>query len=274
MSYQFILLRLLASGGNGDLYLGYRSDTGAKVVVKFLREWQLDHARHGFAREVRILERNLPGMIPLLFADLKAQQPYYVMPYLPGGSATKHAGRLSEQQLLAVAFESARALSTLHGRHISHGDIKPDNWLVTEKGNLQIADPLGNGFGCTVLFAQNRGGTPGYWPPEIRNGQPISPAGDVYSFGVTLHHLATGIKPNDSRSLNLSSPTLKAQPKIAEIIAACCRPQPAERPTMQEVQRMLAGARWVDVQQTRQEQRTLALCAVALLSILLVAAAG
>lgn len=273
MSYQFILLRLLISGGNGDLYLAYRDDTGAKVVVKFLREWQLEHARHGFEREVRILEKSLPGMIPLLFADLKTQQPYYVMPYLPGGSATKHAGRLSEQQLLAVAFESARALSILHHSHISHGDFKPDNLLVTERGNLQLADPLGNGFGCTVLFAQNRGGTPGYWAPEIRNGRPISPASDVYSYGATLHHLATGIKPNDGRPLDLSLPVFK-MPKIAEIIAACCQLRPADRPTMQEVERILAGARWVDVQQTRQQQRILALCAVAFLSVLFVAEAG
>jgi eukaryotic-like serine/threonine-protein kinase len=274
MSYQVVCLNLLASGGNGDLYLGYRDDTGAKVVIKYLREWQLDHARHGFAREVRILEKNLPGMIPLLFADLKAQQPYYVMPYLPGGSATKHAGRLSPQQLLAIALESAGALSTLHDRHISHGDFKPDNLLVTEQGNLQLADPLGNGFGCTVLFAQNRGGTPGYWAPEIRNGRPISPASDVYSYGATLHHLATRIKPNDARPLDLSLPVFKMQPQIAEIIAACCRLRPAERPTMQEVQRMLAGARWVQVLQSRQEQRTLALCAVALLGVLFLAAAG
>lgn len=274
MSYQVILLGPLTSGGNADLQLGYRSDTGEKVVVKYLREWHLEHARHAFEREVRILQLNIPGMISILFADLRAQQPYYVMPYLACGSAAKHVGRLSPQQLLTLAFESARSLTALHSRHIAHGDFKPHNLLVTEQGNLQLADPLGNGFGCTILFSQNRGGTPGYWAPEIKNDWPISQAGDVYSYGVTLHHLATGIRPKDGQALDLSLPVFKTQPQIAEIIAACCRPIPAERPTMQEVLRMLGGARWADVQQARQQQRALALCAVVFLAVLFVAAAG
>ena len=83
MSYQVHLLRPLASGGNADVQLGQRSDTGAYVVVKYLREWHLDHARKGFAREVRILDQNLPGMIQVLFSDVKTERPYYVMPYLP-----------------------------------------------------------------------------------------------------------------------------------------------------------------------------------------------
>lgn len=274
MSYQVIFLGSLPSGGNADLQLGYRNDTGEKVVVKYLREWHLEHARKGFAREVRILEQNIPGMIPILFADLRAQQPYYVMPYLAWGSAAKFAGRLSTQQLLALAYESARSLAALHNRHISHGDFKPDNLLVTEHGNLQLADPLGNGFGCTFLFSQNRGGTPGYWAPEIKNGQPISQAGDVYSYGVTLHHLATGIKPKDGQALDVSLPVFKTQPRIAEIIAACCRPIPAERPSMQEVLQMLGGTRWADVQQSRQQRRALALCAVVFLAVVIVTAAG
>lgn len=268
MSYQVILLRPLASGGNADIHLGQRSDTGARVVVKYLREWHLEHARKAFAREVRILGQNLPGMISILFADLKAQQPYYVMPYLPGGSVSRHAGRLSPQQLLALASESACSLAALHSRHIAHGDFKPDNLLVTEQGNLRLADPLGNGFGCTVLFSQNHGGTPGYWAPEIKNGQPISREGDVYSFGVTLHHLATGINPRDEQPRDLSLRVFKTQPQLAEIIAACCQTLPADRPNMQEVLRMLGGARWADVQQARQQQRVLALCAVTFIAIL------
>src|SRR5882724_10304967 len=145
MSYQVHLLRPLASGGNADVQLGQRSDTRAYVVVKYLREWHLDHARKGFAREVRILDQKLPGMIPILFSDVKTERPYYVMPYHAGGSLTKHAGRLSDQQLLAVANASARSLAALHARHIDHGDFKPDNILITDEGNLQLADPLGNG---------------------------------------------------------------------------------------------------------------------------------
>src|SRR5216683_1106688 len=226
MSYQVHLLRPLASGGNADVQLGQRSDTRAYVVVKYLREWHLDHARKGFAREVRILDQKLPGMIPILFSDVKTERPYYVMPYHAGGSLTKHAGRLSDQQLLAVANAAARSLAALHARHIDHGDFKPDNILITDEGNLQLADPLGNGFGCTVLFAQNHGGTPGYWAPEIR-----------------------------------------------ETIAACCQPNPGDRPNMREVLRLLAGATWAELQAERKQRRATVLCAAGVFALILLAVA-
>ncbi len=273
MSYQVHLLRPLASGGNADVQLGQRSDTRAYVVVKYLREWHLDHARKGFAREVRILDQNLPGMVPILFSDVKAERPYYVMPYLAGGSLTKHAGRLSDQQLLAVANASARSLRALHARHIDHGDFKPDNILITDEGNLQLADPLGNGFGCTVLFAQNHGGTPGYWAPEIRARGPISQAGDAYSYGATLYHLLTGRKPVDGQRLDLLVRGLTGTPEIRETIAACCQPNPGNRPAMQEVLRLLAGAKWADLQAERNKQRVTALCAVGLFALILLAVA-
>lgn len=273
MSYQVFLLRPLLSGGNGDLQLGRRSDTGGHVVVKFLREYHLEHARKGFAREVRILEQNHPGMIPILFSDLKAQRPYYVMPYLSGGSLTRHAGRLSEEQLMAVATEGANTLGVLHGRYIAHGDFKPDNMLITDEGRLQFADPLGNGIGCTVFFSQNHGGTPGYWAPEVGKGSPISKPGDIYSYGATLFHLFTGRKPNDEERLDLLMQGYQGAPKIREIIAACCQPNPNARPTIQEVLRLLAGTSWPNLQVERQQQRGAALCALGVLGLILLASA-
>jgi serine/threonine protein kinase len=274
MSYQVLLLRPLASGGNADVQLGQRSDTGARVVVKFLREWNLDHARKAFEREVRIVGQNLPGMVPILFADVQTQRPYYVMPYLTGGSVTKHAGRFSEQQLLAVAADAARSLAVLHERRIAHGDCKPDNILITDQGRLQLADPLGNGIGCTVLFSQNHGGTPGYWAPEVCGGRPISQAGDVYSYGATLYHLLTGLKPKDEQRLDQLVRGYSAHPTIIEIIAACCQPTPCLRPTMREVLRMCSGVRWADIQIERQQQRVTVACTVGLLAIIFLAAAG
>src|SRR5438067_1588524 len=96
-------LQTLSVGGNGDLSIGQRSDTGEQVVVKFLRECGSVFARKAFEREVRILGRNMPGMVQLLAADTSAKHPYYVMPYLHGGSLEKHAGNLSPGQLNGIA---------------------------------------------------------------------------------------------------------------------------------------------------------------------------
>jgi serine/threonine protein kinase len=253
MTYHVLHLRELGHGGNGDLFLAQRSDTGENVVVKYLRDSQLPHARRAFAREVRILAQKRRHVVGILFARLDQDPPYYVMPYLSGGAVTQRAGRLTEQELLTVAWEVAVALSDLHASWISHGDLKPDNVLLSQDGHLLVADPLGNGLGCTVLFSENRGGTPGYWAPEIRAGGTISRQGDVYSYGATLYHLLTGVRPVDGERLDLQVQQWSG--KIAELIAACCQPNPNARPTTGEIIRMARGESWAAIQTERRQRQ-------------------
>ena len=92
MNIPIHIIQPLNSGGNGDLYLGRRADNGELVVVKYLREYQNPHARKAFAREVHVLARKIPGQIQLLAANLNAEIPHYVMPFVTGGSLTIHAG--------------------------------------------------------------------------------------------------------------------------------------------------------------------------------------
>jgi len=270
MNVQVVNLRLLRSGGNADLLIGQRSDTGQFVVVKYLREFHVPYARRAFAREVRVLGRKLQGLIPLLFANTGAERPYYVMPYLNGGALRQYAGRLTDPQLHTVAAELARILANLHAAYEVHGDVKPDNILVTQEGQLQVADPLGNGTLFTMLFSQNHGGTPGYWAPEVRAGGPISYAGDVHSYGATLYQLLTGRRPQDGQRLDPTSDGYKKAPKIREVIAACCQFDPNARPTMGEVLRMLGGAQWADIQAARKQRQQVAAvaCVVGLVVLL------
>lgn len=254
MNFQILDLRPFNSGGNGDLFLGQRSDNGERVVVKYLREFHLPHARRAFAREVRILTRGLYGLVPLLSSDLNTQHPFYVMPLLMGGSLTKYSGRLTDDQLQNIALELARSLANLHAAGEVDGDVKPDNVLVTHEGGIQIADPLGNGTVFTILFSENRGGTPGYWAPEICAGGSISRAGDVYSFGATMYHLQTGHTPKDGLRLDPASEGYRNAPRIREVITACCQFDPGARPTMEEVLRLLRGERWLDIQAARQQR--------------------
>lgn len=247
----------LRSGGNADLQIGQRSDTGERVVVKFLREFQSPYARKAFAREIRILARDFPGMMRILFFNVGGERPYYVMPFLTGGCLTRYAGRLSDEQLLVVGVNVAQSLATLHTNHVAHGDIKPDNILVSDDGKLQIADPLGNGFGCTVFFSQNHGGTPGYWPPEIVGGKPISQSGDIYSYGATLFHVLTGQKPVDGQRFDLALRHFNRAPRIRETIIRCCHSDPEVRPNIQETFRLLNGEPWTQIQKTRREQKAL-----------------
>jgi serine/threonine protein kinase len=248
MSFQVLNLRPFRSGGYGNVYVGNKSDTREPVVVKYLRDSHIPHFRKGFEREVRLLIRQRPGMIRILAWDLRGDRPFYVMPYFNTGSLKKYAGRLTSAQLHAVACDLARTLANLHGANDVHGDIKPDNILVTDQGNLQVADPLGNGTLLTRLFSPNSGGTPGYIAPEIAAGGPISIAGDVYSYGETLHHLATGHVLNTVDELDDSLPGFRGNPEIHETIRACCQADPYARPSMKDVLRILEGITWKAIQ--------------------------
>jgi len=212
-------------------------------------------------------------MVPLLHADTETDRPYYVMPYLRGGSLSRYAGNLSDIQLHSIAKELALILAGLHAAYVEHGDVKPDNVLASDDGHLQVADPLGNGVGCTVLFSQNHGGTPGYWPPEICAGSPISQAGDVYSYGATLYELSTGRKPQDGQRLDLNSERDVKAPKIRDLIAACCQSDPNARPTMGEVVRILDGKQWADIRAEQEKRKELlkGVCLVGGLALLVTA---
>jgi serine/threonine protein kinase len=250
-------LRPLNAGGNGDVFVGQRSDNGQELAVKILRESQDPHARKSFAREIRILAQKLNGLVPLLSYCLDGERPYYVMPYFVRGPLTRYAGKLPPTNLNAVAMALATTLAGLHARNISHGDIKPDNILVSNDGNLQVGDPLGNGFGCTVLFSQNHGGTPGYWAPEVKAGGSISNPGDSFSYAATLSHLLTGLKPQDGQQFDQLSRWYPNLSKICEIITASSQLDPKARATMPEVLRMLKGATWADILASRKQVQDL-----------------
>jgi serine/threonine protein kinase len=257
VNFTLVNLRPLNSGGNGDIFLAQRSDNGAWVVIKYLRDHHLPHARKSFEHEVRLLSRKLYGSVQILFAETTAERPYYVMPYFEGGSLTQHAGKLALGQLQAVAVELAKALAALHAAFEAHGDVKPDNILITREGQIRVADPLGNGTLLTMLFSENRGGTPGYCAPEILAGAKISRAGDVFSFAATIYHLATGRRPQQGQAFDLSSETFQNAPQLRELIAACSHPDPNARPSMQDVLRMLRGEHWLNIQANRQQVQLL-----------------
>jgi serine/threonine protein kinase len=258
MNFQVLNLQEFRSGGNGDLYIGERSDTKETVVVKFLRESHLPHSRKAFAREIRLLGRKLHGIVPLLASNPVAGRPFYVMPYLKGGSLSQYAGRLTGTQLRAVAAELARIVANVHAANDVHGDFKPDNILLTEKGHLQVADPLGNGTLMTILFSENRGGTPGYMAPEVAKGSSVSASTDAYSYGATLYHLLTGRVPPDGQRLDQGLKPSQMNQDICEIISVCCQPDPKARPTMPEVLRMLNKTPWADIRKERKHREDIA----------------
>lgn len=267
--------RRLDSGGRGDVYLGYVRGDNLRVAVKYLREFHIPQQKQAFFREIDTLSKQIPGMVKLLAFNKLANPPFYVMEYLPGGNLTQHAGRLAQQQLLSLAEGLANVLADFHHKCGAHGDYKPDNILVAQDGELRLGDPAGNGFGFSVLFAPARGGTPGYWAPEIRGKGSVSVQSDVFSFGATVFHLVTGQRPVDGQNLDPWSYGFQCPRVLRDVILLCTQNDPKARPTMRQVIRILRGESWESILagQQQQEERArnvgLALAAGLLLAFLL-----
>jgi serine/threonine protein kinase len=251
-TYHAINLHPWGSGGYGDLQSGWCPELGIPVVVKRLRDHR-PAARKAFEREIRIHSKDRPGCIRNLFWNLRSTPPWYAMPLMSGGPLTRWAGMLSPDRLHNVALELARTVSQLHSDFITHGDFKPDNILVGDNGHLNVADPLGSGIGCTFLFSENSGGTKGYWAPEVAQGGPISQAADVFSYGATLYHMVTGTAPIDGQNLDPVANGYAVSAVLREVIVNCCQPDPALRPSMGDVIRMLRGERLANIRAQRRE---------------------
>jgi serine/threonine protein kinase len=163
--------------------------------------WEGDsEAGQSLLQEEWFLRRVAGRFFPEVHSASERQHLYYLMREHPGITLAEHHrqhGNLSLTQGLEIAMHLVRALGMLHRRNILHRDIKPDNLLINEEGDLRILD-FGLAY-CPGLSTQAPGelpGTPGYIAPEAYAGAAPTAAQDLYSAGVTLYFLLTGHYPH------------------------------------------------------------------------------
>jgi serine/threonine protein kinase/Tfp pilus assembly protein PilF len=202
------LERLLGAGGMAEVWLAKRAD-GAferEVALKLPMVSRLRRElEERFTRERDILAKlEHPNIARLYDGGVDAQGlPYLAMEYVPGQSlitwCDDHQLGITERlELFLHVFE---ALQYAHEKQVIHRDIKPSNILVTETGQVRLLD-----FGVAKLLAEQAGETqltsvygraltPEYASPELLQGEAIDARSDIYSMGVVLHELLSGVRP-------------------------------------------------------------------------------
>ena len=195
--------RLLGSGSMGNVYLGHDADLDRPVAVKTLRDLALDADMREvflsrFQNEARAAARLQHPNIVQIFdvGDDPKVGPYLVFEYVRGHTLKqeiKKRGPLSREELLDLAQHVGDALATAHLAGVIHRDLKPENLLITENGQVKLAD-----FGIARVpnaDLTKEGqflGTPCYSAPETLRGGEYSEQSDLFSFGAVMYEAASG----------------------------------------------------------------------------------
>ncbi len=212
------LLELIASGSSGAVWKAMQEDLSRPVAVKVLAPGLFDasETRARFLREAK-LQASLshPALLRIFDAGFSGNHPYLVMEYVDGGTlrdVIRDQAPLDVSRAIRLGADAASALAHAHQAAIIHRDLKPENILTTRDGAIKIADfGLAKSLmhhGTLKTEADRIMGTPGYIAPEILLGQEAGTASDIYSIGVILHELLTGLNPFASRDV---ASTLQAQ---------------------------------------------------------------
>jgi serine/threonine protein kinase len=209
---RYILTSLLGQGGMGEVYAARDPELNRAVAVKLLADSALGQASPpaGPARNVdRFIGEakaasalNHPNIVTI-YEVLRAPSGLAIVMELVEGVALRQlcGSSLPVDRLLHLGEQVARALGAAHARGIVHCDIKPENLMVRHDGLVKVLD-----FGLardlsSITGSIPPGGTLRYMSPEQSRGESPSAASDVFSLGIVLYELATGVHPFESKSV-------------------------------------------------------------------------
>jgi serine/threonine-protein kinase len=247
---RYLVQAKIASGGTSTVYRGLDTRLDRPVALKvmdsryagdeqFLTRFQLE------ARTVARLKN--PGLVAVYDQGLDARHPFLVMELIEGGTLREllsERGPMPPHAVVAVLRPVLGGLAAAHLAGLVHRDVKPENVLISDDGDVKIAD-----FGLVravaaagITSASVILGTAAYLSPEqVRNGS-SSPRSDVYSVGILTYELLTGRTPftGDSalsiayQRLDTDVPRASAAidgvpPQFDELVARATARDPADR---------------------------------------------
>jgi eukaryotic-like serine/threonine-protein kinase len=198
-------------GGMSTVFLADDIHLGREVALKVFwpRPGETQDFLRRFIREARVLAQlDHPNILPVYDYGEQGEMAFLVVPYMAGGTLKEVLQKrkaLPPSEAVQLLNQVLPALQYAHDRNLIHRDIKPGNLLFKSADNLVLAD-----FGLVKVIegeeregvplqtisdtGLNIAGTPEYMSPEQIDGHAV-PASDIYSLGVVLYEMVTGVRP-------------------------------------------------------------------------------
>jgi serine/threonine protein kinase len=207
---KYQVLSKLGDGATSEVYLCHDEFAGRDVAVKVVYADRIDDPSRGKVfRKLFVTEASLAGklahphIVQIYDAVVADRLSYIVMEYVPGGTLEQYCSPeslLPLDKIVQIVFKCSRALDFANRQGVTHRDIKPANILLAGGTDIKISD-----FGSAIMTSgdttQVSGiGSPAYMSPQQVKEVALNHQTDIYSLGVVMYQLLTGVLPFNARN--------------------------------------------------------------------------
>lgn len=243
---RYEVIRLIASGGMADVYLGRHVAAAGIVKHVVIKRMHAERAKEPrfvdlFLREARVgVDLNHENIVSTLDFAAAGNDLLLILEYVDGTDlasllAVLPETRLEPETAVHIVAEISSALQYAHRRGIVHLDVTPRNILLARSGGVKLAD-----FGIAALHHERIGvrGTLAYMAPEQARGEEVGPATDIFALGLVLWEALAGHGPHRGAAERVLAevqrgdvPPLPAwiEPELAGIVAKATASRGSER---------------------------------------------